>query len=87
MKFLFKILVKHNNRNSSGDGNDRGARALRARARPFAVAVNAVVSVVLLAQNLDQKIDLGWPWSSPELGQGQALGKIDPIFPRASLRF
>ena len=50
-----------------------------------------VVSVVLFDQNLDQKIDLGWPgsspglaqvkpWagpgSSPGLGQGQALGKL-----------
>ena len=55
------------------------------RARPFLVAVTAVVSVVLF----DQKIDLGWPgsnpglaqvkpWagpgSNPGLGQGQALG-------------
>ena len=67
-------------------------RALRAC--PFVVAVNAVVSVVLFDQNLDQKLTwaglgqaLGWPRSSPELGQGQALGKIAPIFPRASPRF
>ena len=33
----------------------KGARA--SRARPFAVAVNACVSVVLLDQNLDQKSD------------------------------
>ena len=62
--FLVKILVKQNNRNSSGDGNNEGARA-----RPFGVAVNAVVSVVLFDQNLDQKIDLGWPGSSPGLAQ------------------
>ena len=55
------------NRNNSGDGNNKGARALRAR--PFGVAVNAVVSVVLFDQNLDQKIDLGWPGSSPGLAQ------------------
>ena len=50
------------------------------------VAVNAVVSVVLFDQNLDQKIDLGWPglawvkpWAgpaSPGLGPGQVLGKL-----------
>ena len=55
-----------------------------AHAHPFIVSVPAVVSVVLFDQNLDQKIDLGWPGSSPGLGQGQALGKIAPIFPRAS---
>ena len=54
--------------------------------RPFVVAVNAVVSVVLFDQNLDQKIDLGWPglawvkpWAgpaSPGLGPGQTLGKL-----------
>ena len=66
---MVKILVKQNNRNNSGDANDKEARAL-----PFVVAVNAVVSVVLLDQNLDQKLDLGWPGSSPGLGQGQALG-------------
>ena len=56
------------------------------RARPLGVAVNAVVSVVLFDQNLDQKIDLGWPRSSPGLGQGQALGwalgKWGPLQPR-----
>ena len=66
---MVKILVKQNNRNNSGDGNDKGARARFARARPFVVAVNAVVSVVLFDQNLDQKIDLGWPGSSPGLAQ------------------
>ena len=35
------------------------------------VAVNAVVSVVLFDQDLDQKIDLGWPGSSP--------GEIGPL--------
>ena len=30
VKFLVKILVKQNNRNNSGDGNNKGARALRA---------------------------------------------------------
>ena len=50
------------------------------------VAVNAVVSVALFDQNLDQKIDLGWPglawvkpWAgpaSPGLGPGQVLGKL-----------
>ena len=40
-----------------------------ARARPFIVSVPAVVSVVLFDQNLDQKIDLGWPGSSPGLAQ------------------
>ena len=43
VKFLVKILVKQDNRNNSGDGNNKGARALRAR--PFVVAVNAVVYV------------------------------------------
>ena len=79
-----KILVKQNNRNNSIHCNNKGARAREARARPFVVSVPAVVSVVLFDQNLDQKIDLGWPGSSPGLGQGQALGKIAPIFPRAS---
>ena len=45
----------------------RGARAKRAP--PFIVSVPAVVSVVLFDQNLDQKIDLGWPGSSPGLAQ------------------
>ena len=45
----------------------RGASAKRAR--PFIVSVPAVVSVVLFDQNLDQKIDLGWPGSSPGLAQ------------------
>ena len=51
------------NRNNSGDGN----------ARPF-VAVNAVVSVGLFDQNLDQNIDLGWPglaWVKLWAGQSQ----------------
>ena len=86
VNFLVKILVKQNNRNNSIHCNNKGERAreARARARPFVVSVPAVVSVVLFDQNLDQKIDLGWPGSSPGLGQGQALGKIAPIFPRAS---
>ena len=60
-----------------------GAREARA---PFIVSVPAVVSVVLFDQNLDQKIDLGWPglawvkpWAgpaSPGLGPGQVLGKL-----------
>ena len=53
----------------------RGAHAKRAR--PFAVSVPSVVSVVLFDQNLDQKIDLGWPglaWVKPWAGPGQALG-------------
>ena len=41
-----------------GDGNNKEARAKR-----------AVVSVVLFDQNLDQKLDLGWPGSSPGLAQ------------------
>ena len=41
----------------------------KGRARPFIVSVPAVVSVVLFDQNLDQKIDLGWPGSSPGLAQ------------------
>ena len=45
----------------------RGTRAKSAR--PFIVSVPAVVSVVLFDQNLDQKIDLGWPGSSPGLAQ------------------
>ena len=39
--------------------------------------MNAVVSVVLFDQDLDQKIDLGWPglaWVKPWAGPGQALG-------------
>ena len=45
--------------------------------------MNAVVSVVLFDQNLDQKIDLGWPglpWGKPWAGPGQALGwaKVKP---------
>ena len=55
------------------------------RTRPFVVAVNAVVSVVLFDQNLDQKIDLGWPGSSPGLAQvkpwagpGSSPGKTGP---------
>ena len=40
---LVKILVKQNNRNNSGDGNDNGARPKGVR--PFVVAVNAVFSV------------------------------------------
>ena len=66
-------------------------RARASRARPFVVSVLAVVSVVLFDQDLDQKLiwaglgeALGWPRSSPGLGQGQALGKIGPIFPRTS---
>ena len=47
--------------------HQRGAR--EARARPFIVSVPAVVSVVLFDQNLDQKIVLGWPGSSPGLAQ------------------
>ena len=46
VKFLVQILVKQNNSSNSGDGNDKGGRALT-RAPPFVVAVNAVVSVVL----------------------------------------
>ena len=56
-----------------------GARA--SRAPPFVVAVNAVVSVVLVDQNLEKNLTwaglgqaLNWPGSSPGLGQGQALG-------------
>ena len=54
----------------------------------FGVAVNAVVSVVLFDQNLDQKIDLGWPGSNPGLAQvkpwagpGQALSwaRVKPL--------
>ena len=82
VNFLVKILVKQNNRNNSGDENDKG-RARFACARPLAVAVHAVVSVVLFDQNLDQKLTwsglgqtLGWPRSSPGLGPGQALGKL-----------
>ena len=40
VKFWVKILIKQDNRNNSGDGNNKGAR-------PFGGAVNAVVSVVL----------------------------------------
>ena len=45
--------------------------------------MNAAVSVVLFDQNLDQKIDLGWPglaWVKPWAGPGQALGwaKVKP---------
>ena len=79
-------LITHsrnrNNRNNSGDGDDKGGRALT-RAPPFVVAVNAVAAVVLFDQNLDQKIDLGWPglaWaktgldrSSPGLGHCRAM--------------
>ena len=73
---MVKILVKQNNSSNSGDGNDKGGRALT-RAPPFVVAVNAVAAVVLFDQNLDQKIDLGWPglaWAKPWAGPGQALG-------------
>ena len=42
------IIHSRSNRNNSGDGNNKGARALK-RARPFVVAVNAVVSVVSVA--------------------------------------
>ena len=52
------------------------------RALPFVVSVPAVISVVLFDQNLDKKIDLGWPGSSPGLAQvkawagpGSSLGK------------
>ena len=38
-------------------------------ARAKLVSVAAVVSVVLFDQNLDQKIDLGWPGTSPGLAQ------------------
>ena len=54
VKFLVKILVKQNNRNNSIHCNSKGARAKRAR--PFFVSVPAVVSVVLLNKNLDQKL-------------------------------
>ena len=67
-------------------GGSLQTKLANSRARPFVVAVNAVVSVVLFDQNLDQKIDLGWPglawvkpWAgpaSPGLGPGQALGKL-----------
>ena len=67
-KFLIKMLVKQNNRNNSGDGNNKGARALR----PFGVAVNAVVSVVLFDQNLDQKFD-------PDLDQAIASREKNPV--------
>ena len=60
-------LAKLNNRNSSIHCDNQGARAKRAR--PFIVSVPAVVSAVLFDQNLDQKIDLGWPGSSPGLAQ------------------
>ena len=67
----------------------RGARVKRAR--PFAGSVPAVVFGILFDQDLDQKLTwaglgqaLGWPRSSPGLGSGQALGKIAPIFPKAS---
>ena len=63
---LVKIFVKQN-KNNTIHCNNKGARAKRAR--PFVVSVPAVVSVVLFDQNLDQKIDLGWPGSSPGLAQ------------------
>ena len=43
-------------------------------ARPLIASVPAAASVVLFDPNLDQKTGLGWPGSSPGLGQGQALG-------------
>ena len=48
---------------------------IKGRARPFAVAVNAVVSVVLFDQNLDPKLD---PNLHQTLGQNldQTLGQI-----------
>ena len=53
--------------------HQRGARAKRAR--PFVVAVNAVVFVVLVKQNLDQK---SAPNLDQKIGQNldQALGQI-----------
>ena len=57
----------------------RKGRARFARARPFGVAVNAVVPIVLFDQILDQKIDLGWPglaqvkpWAGPVSNPGKA---------------
>ena len=64
---LTDLIIHSRNRNNSGDEHNKGARAKRAR--PFIVSVPAVVSVVLFDQNLDQKIDLGWPGSSPGLAQ------------------
>ena len=55
-KFLVKITVKQNNRNNRRDGNIKGGRA-----RPFVVAVNAVISVVLFDQNLDKKLGICSP--------------------------
>ena len=56
----------------------RGARA--SRARPFIVSADAVVSVVLFDQNLDQKIDLSWPglWVKPWAWPGSSPEKIGP---------
>ena len=63
-------------------GRERQTGARASRANPFVVAVNAA-AVVLFDQNLDQKFTraglgqaLGWPRSSPGLGQDQALGKV-----------
>ena len=74
-------LITHsrnrNNRNNSIHCNNKGGRA-RQRAPPFVVSVPAVAAVVLFDQNLDQKIDLGWPglaWAKPWAGPGQALGR------------
>ena len=60
VKFLVQILVKQNNSSNSIHCNNKGGRA-RQRAPPFVVSVPAVAAVVLFDQNLDQKIDLGWP--------------------------
>ena len=86
--YLILLITQNrhrNNRSNSRDWDNKGG-ARASRAPPFVVAVNAVVSVVLFDQNLDQKIDLGWPglawvkpWAgpaSPGLGPGQVLGKL-----------
>ena len=52
VNFLVQILVKQNSSNS-GDGNNKGGRALT-RAPPFVVAGNAVVSVVSVSVVCDQ---------------------------------
>ena len=51
VKFWVKILAKEDNRNNSVGGTKKG-RARASRARPFAVAVKADVSVVLFDLSL-----------------------------------
>ena len=85
---MVKILVKQNNRNNSIHCNTKGARARSARA-PLLFPSPLLFLLFCLTKILTKKLTwaglgqaLGWPRSSPELGQGQALGKIAPNFPK-----